>query len=289
MSESGDRPQVSIQEEAAEVGLTTSEAEHRLSASVPVPIADAQQQVSAPLETESLELLSRFLTGALILGGGELSQRLRHFQREFEAESRPLLPAVDSDQETTGDLVRYLALGLFARGQKRVARGVRQGVYASLGVTRSILGGLDRLTDNELARPLRRPVEARLKALAQEADQVIDEGRLEEQNARYLASQTVGDVIDDLLDYLAENPEVADLIRRQIGAQGAGLAGVVAENTRSVTVAGDFALEGLVRRLLRRRMRRDLPLSPYMGKPQTMYAPRPEPQGDMEHDERNGS
>lgn len=278
----------SPQGEATETRLVLVDEQKRLPASEPPQVDVGRQQVRVPVEFENLQLLARFLSGALILGGDELLQRLRRFQREVEAE--PLrLPASAPDQETTGDLVRYLAIGLFARGQKQVARGVRRGVGVSLGLTRSILGGLDRLTDNRFARPLRQPVEGRLKALGREAAQVIDEGRLEEQNARYLAGQTVGEVIDELLDYLSENPEVADLIRRQIGAQSAGLAGVVAENTRSVTVVGDYAVEGLIRRLLRRRPRHDLPPSPYAGKPQTMYAPIPELRGDVGHDKRSSS
>lgn len=282
-------PLSSSQGEVAEVGMVPVEAQSQKAAPPSGQAAEGQQQVSAPLEFENLQGLTRFLAGALILGGEGLLQRVRYFQRELEADPsrRPTLTA--SAEEMTGEHIRYLALGLAARGQKRVARGLRQGAQLSLGVTRSILGRLDRLTDNQLARPLRRPVENRLKALRQETTEVIEEGRLEEQYARYLASQTVGDLIDDLLDYLAENPEVADLIKRQIGAQSASLAGVVAENTRSVTVVGDYALEGLVRRLLRRRLRRDLPMSPYMGKPQTMYAPKPEPVGEIGYDEQTGS
>lgn len=283
-------PPSSPQGEEAEVGLVTlDEAENQQLAPGPAQVVESQQQVPAPLEFENLQLLTRFLSGALILVGDQLMQRLRYVQRQVEADPQRLPALAAPDEETTGDRLRYFTLGLVARGQKRVARGFRQGVSVTLGVTRSIFGGLDRLTGNDLARPLRRPVENRLHALRRGAAQVIDEGRLEERNARYLTGQTIGEVIDDLLDYFAENPEVVDLIKRQIGAQSASLAGVMAENTRSVTVVGDYALEGLVRRLIRRRMRRDLPLSPYMGKAQTMYVPRPESPGDMEHDERNGS
>jgi hypothetical protein len=279
----------SVQGETAEVGLAPLEIEGQSPVRGPDQVVEGQPKGSAPLAFEDLQILTRFLSGAVILGGGELLQRLRYFQRLFDTDPHSLPTLAAADEETTGDLLRYLALGMVARGQTRVARGLRQGAHLSLAVSRSIVGGLDRLTDTGLARPLRRPVERRLKALGQEAAQIIDEGRLEEQNARYLATQTVGDVIDDLLDHLAENPEVADLIRTQIGAQSAGLAGVVAENSRSVTVVGDYALEGLVRRLLRRTLRRDLPPSPYVGKPQNMYVPRPESEKDPDHDERNGS
>jgi hypothetical protein len=279
----------SPQAERSGENSVTIEVGRDLPASAPTPAVEGQSQVSPPLAVEDLQVLTRFLAGAVILGGGELLQRLRHFQHQIDTDPSSLLTLADAEEETAGHLLRYLALGMLARGEKRVARGLRQGAYFSLEVSRSILGGFDRLTDNALARPLRRPIDRRLKALGQEAAQIIDEGRLEEQKARYLATQTVGDVIDDLLDYLAENPEVAELIKRQIGAQSAGLADVVAENTRSVTVVGDYALEGLVRRLLRRRMRSDLPLSPYMGRPQTMYAPRPGSVEEMEHDERSGS
>jgi hypothetical protein len=132
-------------------------------------------------------------------------------------------------------------------------------------------GKLDKWTDNRLMRPLRRPVESRWKRLREQARILAEEGRLEEQSSRRLTRRTVDGLTDEITKYVAENPELALLIREQIAAQSAGLAEVVATNTRQLTVAGDEAVEGAVRRFLRRTPRRALPSSPLRGKPQTMY------------------
>ncbi len=206
MSEPRDPAQVpaassSSQAEVVETGLIAVEPKNQRLASEPIQVVEGQQRISMPLVFENLQVLTQFPTGALFLGGDELVQRFRYFQREVKADPQRLPGLVATDQETTGDLLRHLALGLFARGQTRVARGLHRGVYVSLGVNGSIVGALDRLTDNPLARPVPQPAEARLKAMGQEATQVIEEGRLEKQNARYLASQTVGNVIDDWASY----------------------------------------------------------------------------------------
>jgi hypothetical protein len=103
---------------------------------------------------------------------------------------------------------------------------------------------------------------------------------LEEQNARLLASQTVGEVIDELLDFMSENPDLAEFVRELIGQQSVGLAGVVRDNARQVSSTADYIAEGVVRRILRRRSRRDMPPSPLMGKPQTMYSIEDPTQGE---------
>jgi hypothetical protein len=220
---------------------------------------------------EDLQLLSRVLVGLLLLGGDELAQHLREFQEQIEAEFTLVDQGVVARDETTWDLVRYLTIGTLVRGQKRIARGVHKGVLLSVGTADWMTGKLDKWTDNRLMRPLRRPIESRWRRLKQQAGLIVEEGRLEEQNSRLLASQTVAGIIDEILEYMAHDPELARLIREQIAAQSAGLAEVVASNTRQVTVAGDDAVEGVVRRLLRRKPRGALLPSPFLGKPQTMY------------------
>jgi len=220
---------------------------------------------------EDLQLLSRFLMGLLILGSEELVQRLRALQEQIEAEATVVDQDVTAGGESAWDLVRYMTVGLLVRSQKRIARGVHNGVLFSLGTADWAAGKLDRWTGNRLMRPFRRPVESRWRRLKQQAGQVIEEGRLEEQNSRLLASQGVDEIIDEILEYMSHNPELARLIREQIAAQSAGLAEVVASNTRQATVAGDDTVEGMIRRLLRQKPRGALPPSPFLGKPQTMY------------------
>jgi hypothetical protein len=113
----------------------------------------------------------------------------------------------------------------------------------------------------------------------------VDDGRLEAQRSRLLAARSLTGITDDVMDYVATSPELTAYITDLIGGQGAGLAGVVAENAREMTAKGDDTAERLIRRILRRTARQDLPPSPVAGQPQTMYSPRPEEPGAHDHDE----
>ena len=234
------------------------------------PGPDAAAQVEPAVESEDLQLLSRFLIGVALLGSDELMERLRFLQGELEAGPDLLASDASPEQESELELLRYLSIGLFVRGREAVVGGVRRGMQLTLGGTKSVLGGVDRLTDNPLTRPFRRSVVARARDLGEKASVVITEGRREEQKARLLADNTVSEIIDEVLDFVSESPEVEQLVQDMIGQQSAGLAGVVTDNARSVTVAGDYLIEGVARRLLRRKGRRELPPSPLAGEPQDM-------------------
>jgi hypothetical protein len=275
MSEISEPIQVSV--EAAEGGSDQQDAQAQ------PQVSQAQPDQPSELESEDLQLLSRLLVGLLLAGGDELLQIMRGLQQEIEADPGLLTPVV-ADDETTLDLLRYLAIGLLARGQKRVAKGVSKGIRLSLSATGWTLRTLDRWTDNRFTRPFRRPIESRLWNLEQETDLIIKEGRLEEQNARLLANRTVGEIIDELLDFMSENPDLAEFIREMVGRQSVGLAGVVRDNARRVSSTGDYIAEGVARRLLGRRSRQDLPPSPLMGKPQTMYSLEGPAEGGDDHD-----
>jgi hypothetical protein len=248
------------------------------------PGPDAGVRVEPAVQSEDLQLLSRFLIGIALLGSDELMERLRYLQEELGADPDQQAGDVDPEQESELELLRYLSIGLFLRGCEAVLGGVRRGMQLTLGGTKSVLGGVDRLTDNPLTGPLRRSVAARARDLGEKASIVIAEGRREEQKARLLANHTIGEIIDEVIDYISESPEVEQLIKDMIGQQSVGLAGVVTDNARSVTVAGDYLIEGVARRLLRRKGRRELPPSPLAGEPQTMYtADALEPE-ELEHD-----
>ena len=103
------------------------------------------------------------------------------------------------------------------------------------------------------------------------ARSLVDEGRAEEQNGRLLAGMTVQEVIDEFINYISDNEELAELVRDQIGQQSIGMAGVVVDNSRRLTSTADNLLEGIVRRILRMRSREELPGSPLVGQPQLMY------------------
>jgi hypothetical protein len=223
------------------------------------------------------------LIGTALLGSDELMERLRFIQEKLEADPDQQMRDAGPEQESELELLRYLSIGLFVRGREAVLGSLRRGVQFTLGGTKTVLGSVDRLTDNPLTRPLRRSVAARARVLGEKASVVIAEGRREEQKARLLTNNTVSEIIDEVLDFVSESPEVEQLVQDMIGQQSAGLAGVVTDNARSVTVAGDYLIEGVARRLLRRKGRRELPPSPLAGKLQDMYSADTLETGEPEH------
>jgi hypothetical protein len=248
-------------------------------------VGSVEPQTPMERDAESLQLLSRFLVGLIAMGGEELMLRLRAYQQQIDSQPGLLEQVVDSDVETMLELFRFLSIGLLARGEKALVHGAYRGFRATYRGASWLLGKADSLTDNWLVRPVRRPIESRLSRLEGRMGVYVDEGRLEEQRSRLLAAQSLLGITDDVMDYVAKSPELTGYITGLIGGQGAGLAGVVADNAREMTASGDDTAERLVRRILRRKERQELPPSPIAGQPQTMYSPQPEEPEAHDHGE----
>jgi hypothetical protein len=248
-------------------------------------VGSVEPQTPMERDVESLQLLSRFLVGLMVMGGGEFMMRLRAYQRQIDSQPALLEQVVDSDVETVLDLFRFLSIGLLARGEKALVHRIYRGFQGTYRSANWFLGKLDSLTDNWLVRPVRRPIESRLNRLEGSIGVYVDEGRLEAQRSRLLATRSLTGLTDDVMDYVATSPELTSYITEVIGGQSAGLAGMVADNAREMSASGDDAAERLVRRILRRRAREDLPPSPIAGQPQTMYSPQPEDPGADDHEE----
>jgi hypothetical protein len=222
-------------------------------------------------------LVAQFLMGLLLLGGDELLRYLRATQNEIGA--APEIPTtLVPGKETGRDLVAYLALGAMARGQKRLAQGLRRGVRYSTAAAELAFGAMDLLTNNPLTRPVREPIDRWLDGLMQEGERVVRERQRAAQSARLLATRTLGVMARDVVAGVAESPAVTETIQQVVGGQGVELAGTMMDSARQVSARADSRVEGVVRRLLRRRPRRELPLSPLVGKPQTMYLSWDEPE-----------
>ncbi len=226
----------------------------------------------AERELENLQLLARFFLGVLLMGSGGFIRIVRQVQQELEAEPDPSAQDSDKDDDTLRDLLRYLSIGLLAQGTEGVVGLVGGGYRLSLDVARRLIGGVDRVTDNRLARPLRRAMISGLEHLEREADLVIEKGRVEEQGAKRLSSEAMDQLIDQAIDAVAESPELTDMIISIVGQQGKGMAGVAGDNARSLSVIADSATERLVRKLFKRQPRKELPPSPLRGVPQSMYS-----------------
>ena len=246
----------------------------------PVP-----QQAASRSGAASVDELARFLVGILTWSGDELLQRIHEIQEDLDANPQIIEHGQRLDQESTVALLRYLTIGLLMRGQRRAVEGARQGFYFSLGAASWWADKVKRWSDNRFMRPIRRPIASRMQTWGNKASRIIREGRREEQQGRVLATETIQEIIDDVIDLLADNPELNQTIQELVGKQSVGIASVISDNARSVTVVADGITESVVRRVLGRTPRSELPPSPLRGRTQTMYkAPDP-----VEEAEKRGS
>jgi hypothetical protein len=115
--------------------------------------------------------------------------------------------------------------------------------FASNRLTGRVVGPFDRAFDRLATRGRER------------VNNWIALGRAEEPHARLLARKAYLEVVDEFISYLAENEELADLVQKK----SIGLATEAVDEFRSRGVSADALAEGLVRRILRRPPRTELP------------------------------
>lgn len=226
-------------------------------------------------QVSRLEFATRLVVGLLSSGSGELLRRLDELQEEVLTDPGVVPRDVISQPPSNQDALRYLTIALLLRGQRRLTNTVRDGARGGRALTRGAVRWtvrtLDRLTDNPLGRPLRRPITRRARQWEQQLAQLIQEGEIEEETSKVLASESVGLIIDQVVDLVADNPELDRILADLVSQKGAGYATIMADNTRTLTAVADDVTDALLRRLLRRKPLRELPPSILEGKPQTMY------------------
>jgi hypothetical protein len=196
---------------------------------------------------------------------------LRSAQQRIEASGELAAGDVIPSDETMTELLGYLAIGILMRGQKRVARTIKRGIHFSMNAAGWALGTADRVTDNRLARPFRRPVERRIRGLMEEGQAVIHDGRREVVASRKLTGETLDELIDEVIQVVSESPEITAAFERVVSGQGASLTGTAMGSARQLGTSADDLAERIARRLLGRKPRQELPFSPLAGLPLTMY------------------
>ena len=232
-------------------------------------------------ELESLFLdrlaLTRLIVGAVEVGAEEFLRRVQTWNREsWQVPTRKWAQDADDDlwvvdgagllaapavadepaaEDARAVVLRQLAVGMIFEVQDRLVRGLD---YLSL-----VLGYVDRRTAEPIRwfghRPVVRPVVRRLELLADRGAQEVTRwrtrGRAEETWSRAMANTAFTEIVDEVLHYMGDNPEVMKLVQ----TQSTGLATEVMEETRERTVSADTVVEGIVRSLLRRTPRNELP------------------------------
>ena len=242
--------------------------------------ADAQPEPSADPARDSIDLALRFLVGLLSIGGDEAARRLQEMQEKLDADPTLWESEESAGQKSLSRQAWHLGVGLVRRGQKRLRKGICSSYERSLRALDWASSAPERWGAGFVTRPVRKPVEARVLRWRQQAALIEKEGELEEQMGRALTKGMIIDLIMEIMDEVAENPQLLEFVEDLLSAQGKGMASTVMDNTRSVALTADDGADALLRWLLRRKPRRELPPSPVEGQRQRMYQPRAKIEGE---------
>jgi hypothetical protein len=157
--------------------------------------------------------------------------------------------------------IRHTLLGVLFAAQDRFLESAKSFAKIDRDLYQAaspIINPLSRIVSSQSFTPMRDRFERYVDRGQQEVDQLAQLGRLEERHSRALVEQAFFQSVDGSLDYLAQNEGIQELVQ----TQGTSLATDMIYEVRERTVSADNLVEGLIRYILRRPSRTDLPLPP---------------------------
>jgi hypothetical protein len=235
----------------------------------PAALVPAPDRPPAPVEPfEALRSTTRLLVGLALIGGDELLRRVQLLEHTIDTTPPdPEEMAGHIRTSPTGqyipDDIRHALIGLAFEVQDQV----RVQTPRLLAAADQIINDVTRPAQSILSHipvvgPLSRSLGLQYDAMQKRGEDRLKRwiaiGQREEARSRALADQTFNRIVDDFIDYLGDKPAVQDLI----AGQTTGLAGEVLNEVRERTVSGDSFLEGIVRAVMRKAPRAELPPPP---------------------------
>lgn len=223
----------------------------------PAPPATAEPG-SIGLADDTFDAMSsvlRLIIGGLLVGTDELRSRLR--QWEETAHSTPsaaLLQTVPQSLQhaPTSASLRYGFIGMLFETETRVRQRFSTALARFARLSEEAEYQFVTTVEPVLSKTPLDPMLMRLDELLFMARAAVDRwtarGWLEEQQSRGMARQATTSVVDELIDYMARNPELRALILQQ----GTSMAGEAVDEVRERTAAADMWVERVTRGLLRR-------------------------------------
>ncbi|NDJ62358.1 MAG: hypothetical protein GYB67_14620 [Chloroflexi bacterium] len=215
---------------------------------------ETRDTAAAPFDMGHAAL--RLIVGSVLEGADEFSKRLQRWEHETAA---TLTAAADDPPTAEHERLRHALIGLAFVAQDRLRQETARWLDFPSQSTRSLIDMAERMAGNPLLRPFAKPFKANLETMAQQVEAEVERwrqiGQQEEPRSRALSRKALEEIVDEVLEELAKNPELQSLIQQQ----SIGLAEEVVDNMREVTVTADSVVEGIARRLLRRQPRNQLP------------------------------
>lgn len=161
----------------------------------------------------TLRMLMRMALGGAVMGQEEL---LNRFQ---EKQSQTQVPAAEINRvtplESEADRVRYAIIGAVANSNESLLRSVSKLNQRSNRSYGKLTQALEPISGSRFLKPFRR----RYERLIDHGDKLVSNwiavGRREEYLSRQLTQEIATESIEETLDYLADSPELDELMAAQ--------------------------------------------------------------------------
>ena len=207
-------------------------------------------------EFDAYMAVIRLLVGGTIEGASELARRLEKWEAELSAAEGEPEPGQIAGR---GDIARYMLVGMALSTGEGVRQQVIRIAQLSDSFWRLTGSAAQPLVNNRVtgivAGPLDRAFNRLVNSGQRRVNDWVELGRTQEPGARRIARKSYLELVDEIIGQLAENEELGDLVQKK----SVGLATEAVDEFRSRSVSADEFAESIVRRILRRPPRRELP------------------------------
>jgi hypothetical protein len=230
-----------------------------------VVVSASDRSLTTVTPFDALQSTTRLLVGLALIGGDELLKRVQDIEQAIL--TTPPDPAALAEQirnSPTGqyipDDVRHALIGLAfdlqAQLRTNLPRFLATGDQIFTSLTQPVQSIVSRIPIvSSLGKSIGLQLDATHRRGEDQLKRWIAIGRREEPRSRVLAAMLYKRILDDYIDFFAEKPEVQNLIM----GQATGLTAEVIDEVRETTVSGDSFFEGIVRAVLRKAPRTEVP------------------------------
>jgi len=208
-------------------------------------------------QEQEFRILLRFLIGSAVEGNDEFWRRARIWQAEIDKAHSVGINSTEAS-ETEAARLRHAMLGIFFQAFDKVSEGYKS-VQRGSG---SAYQKFSRLVDPVVSSRLLRPVRHTFQHVVSKGETVIESwvqtGKQEEQLSRSLVrEQAFDDLVNEVLDYVAQKPEIRDLVQDQ----SVGMVGEIVGELRERSTDVDAYLSNKANGIFRRRPKEAQPTS----------------------------
>jgi hypothetical protein len=161
----------------------------------------------------TVRMLMRMVLGGAVIGREELKTRFQEKQSETH------IPGVELNRvtpvESEADRARYAVVGAVANSSEALRKSLSKISRRSDRSYSRLTRAMQPVTESRLLKPFRRHYQRYLDHGDKVVSTWVAAGRREEYLGRQLAQETAVDSIEETLDYLADSPELDELMAQQ--------------------------------------------------------------------------